>query len=95
MGTGGSFPGREADYSPPSSAEVKNGGAIPPLHSYVFMAWCLIKHKDNFNFSGKCLKREVVVKNDPVFVSRNDFLGGKWRPARKADSLTAVSEPTV
>jgi hypothetical protein len=24
-------PGREADYSPPSSAEVKNCGAIPPL----------------------------------------------------------------
>jgi hypothetical protein len=26
-----SWPGREADHSPPSSAEVKNGGAIPPL----------------------------------------------------------------
>jgi hypothetical protein len=24
-------PGREADHSPPSSAEVRNGGAIPPL----------------------------------------------------------------
>jgi hypothetical protein len=24
-------PGRQADHSPPSSAEVKNGGAIPPL----------------------------------------------------------------
>jgi hypothetical protein len=24
-------PGREADHSPPSNAEVKNGGAIPPL----------------------------------------------------------------
>jgi hypothetical protein len=23
--------GREADYSPPSSAEIKNDGAIPPL----------------------------------------------------------------
>jgi hypothetical protein len=23
--------GREADHSPPSSVEVKNGGAIPPL----------------------------------------------------------------
>jgi hypothetical protein len=31
IGTGGSFPGRKADHSPPSSAEVKNGGAIPPL----------------------------------------------------------------
>jgi hypothetical protein len=24
--------GLEADHSPPSSAEVKNGGSIPPLH---------------------------------------------------------------
>jgi hypothetical protein len=36
MGIVDSFPGdkaagREADHSPPSSAEVKNGGAIPPL----------------------------------------------------------------
>jgi hypothetical protein len=36
MGTGGSFhavkrQGREADRSLPSSAEVKNGGAMPPL----------------------------------------------------------------
>jgi hypothetical protein len=25
-------------------------GAIPPLPQYVFMAWCLVKHRDNFNF---------------------------------------------
>jgi hypothetical protein len=28
---GANRPGRAADHSPPSSAEVKNGGAIPPL----------------------------------------------------------------
>jgi hypothetical protein len=27
----GVLPGREDDHSPPSSAKVKNGGAIPPL----------------------------------------------------------------
>jgi hypothetical protein len=31
MGTGVKRPGREADHSPPSRAEVKKGGAIPPL----------------------------------------------------------------
>jgi hypothetical protein len=41
-GTGVKRQGREADHSPPSSAEVKNGGAIPPIPQYVFMAWCLI-----------------------------------------------------
>jgi hypothetical protein len=31
------WPGQEANYSPPSSAEVKNGGAIPPLSSHVHL----------------------------------------------------------
>jgi hypothetical protein len=26
-------------------------GAIPPLCLYVFMAWCLVKHRDNFTFT--------------------------------------------
>jgi hypothetical protein len=25
-------------------------GAIPPLPQYAFMAWCLVKHMDNFTF---------------------------------------------
>jgi hypothetical protein len=25
-------------------------GAISPLPQYVFMEWCLVKHRDNFNF---------------------------------------------
>jgi hypothetical protein len=42
--------GREADHSPPSSAKVKNGEAIPPLplrlHGVVLNY--LIKQRDNF-----------------------------------------------
>jgi hypothetical protein len=26
-------------------------GAIPPFPQYVFMAWCLVKHRDNFTFT--------------------------------------------
>jgi hypothetical protein len=26
-------------------------GAIPPLPQYVFMARCLVKHRDNFTFT--------------------------------------------
>jgi hypothetical protein len=33
---------READHSPPSTAEVKNGRDIPPFPPYVFMGWYLI-----------------------------------------------------
>jgi hypothetical protein len=36
-------PGREADHSPPSSAEVKNGGAISPL-LHLFIAWFKINY---------------------------------------------------
>jgi hypothetical protein len=50
MGIGGSLLGeglkqlgRKFDLSPPYSAKVKNGGAIPPFpHSPVFMACCLV-----------------------------------------------------
>jgi hypothetical protein len=38
-------PGREADHSPPSSAEVKNAWSCTSTPQYVFMAWCLGKHK--------------------------------------------------
>jgi len=25
--------------------------AVPPPLQYVFMAWCLVKHRDNFTFT--------------------------------------------
>jgi hypothetical protein len=31
---GGKQPGREADHLPQSSAELKNGGALPPRHIF-------------------------------------------------------------
>jgi hypothetical protein len=43
-------PGCEADHSPPSSAEIKNAWSYTSTPQYVFMAWCLVKHKDNFTF---------------------------------------------
>jgi hypothetical protein len=39
---------READHSPPSSAAVKNGWSYTSTPQFVFMAWCLVKHRDNF-----------------------------------------------
>jgi hypothetical protein len=34
--------GHEADHSPSSHAEVKNGEAMPPLPPYAIMVWCLL-----------------------------------------------------
>jgi len=44
-------PVRDADHSPPSSTEVTNTWRIPPLHQYVFVVWCLVKHRNNFTFT--------------------------------------------
>jgi hypothetical protein len=44
-------PGREADHSPLSSAEVKNAWSYTSTPQYVFRAWCLVKHRDNFTFT--------------------------------------------
>jgi hypothetical protein len=44
---GVNLPEGEAGHSLPSSAEVKNAGAIPSL-PHVFFVLCLIKHKYKF-----------------------------------------------
>jgi hypothetical protein len=43
-------PGREAYHSPTSNAEASAWSytSTPP---YVFMAWCLVQHRDNFTFT--------------------------------------------
>jgi hypothetical protein len=52
MGTGASFPEGKAAWkwcwhSPPSSAEVKNGGSIPPVgHTSSWLGTYIIKHRD-------------------------------------------------
>jgi hypothetical protein len=42
------LPGREADHSLPSMAEVKECVVLYLHPQYVFMAWCLVKHRDTF-----------------------------------------------
>jgi hypothetical protein len=60
------WPGREADHSPPSSAEVKNAWSYTSTPSqYVFMAWCLFKHRDNFIFYLP-LQVETVHRNESL-----------------------------
>jgi hypothetical protein len=52
MHTGDKRPRREADRSPPSSADVKNGGAMPALpHMSSWRGHQSIKHPDNFTFT--------------------------------------------
>jgi hypothetical protein len=39
-------PGSVADHSPLSSTKVKNAWNYTSTPPYVFMAWCLVKHRD-------------------------------------------------
>jgi hypothetical protein len=39
-------------------------GAIPPFPQYVFTAWCLVKHRDNFTF---LLYKHVTVASFEAF----------------------------
>jgi hypothetical protein len=44
--------GREADHSPPTSAEVKEIWSMHPLpHTSLWLSAKLVKHKDNFTFT--------------------------------------------
>jgi hypothetical protein len=40
-------PGRETDHLLPSSAEVKKAWSYTSTPQYVFVAWCLVKYRDN------------------------------------------------
>jgi hypothetical protein len=52
-------PGSVADYSPPSSAEVKNAWSYSSTPQYVFMAWCLVKHSGTYyNINTNCERSE-------------------------------------
>jgi hypothetical protein len=70
-------PGRESDYSPPSSDAVNNGGAVSPLpHTFSWHFVPLIKHSDNLNsillFSELNLLSTVVIlrfSRGPLFCS--------------------------
>jgi len=48
---GAERPGREAGHLPPSGTEVKNAWRYTSTLQYVFMEWCLVKHKENFTFT--------------------------------------------
>jgi hypothetical protein len=44
---------------PTFSAEVKETWSYTLIPSYVFLAWCLIKHDDNFAFSASTYERSI------------------------------------
>jgi hypothetical protein len=49
-------PRREADHSPPSRAKVKKAWSYTSTPQYVFMAWCLVKNRNNFTLNAPTSK---------------------------------------
>jgi hypothetical protein len=47
-------PGREADHSPTSGAEVKNAWRCTSTSQYAFMAWCSVEAQRQLYLSLKC-----------------------------------------
>jgi hypothetical protein len=71
-------PGREADHSPPSSAEIKKAWTYTSTPLYVFLASYLIKLMDNLTFfTDFRLCKEVIIS-----VEQN--------PSWEADSRSAA-----
>jgi hypothetical protein len=44
-------PEREDDHPSPSGTAIKNEWSYTSTPEYVSMAWCLVKHRDNFTFT--------------------------------------------
>jgi hypothetical protein len=54
-------PEREANNSPPFSAEVEECVELYFHSQYVFILWCLVKHRDNFTFTFRVVKCDYVM----------------------------------
>jgi len=48
-GSGVKRPRSESDHTPTSSAKTNDEWSYTSTPQYVFMAWCLVTHRDNFN----------------------------------------------
>jgi hypothetical protein len=45
------WPKHEADHSTSPSVKVKNAWHYTSTPLYIFVAWCLVKHRDTFTFT--------------------------------------------
>jgi hypothetical protein len=70
----------EADHSPPSRLEVKNAWRYTSTPPYIFMAWCLIKHRD-FAFS-PLIETELIEQVGSSGNSSHLYLGTAWFKSR-------------
>jgi len=68
----GKRPGREADYSPPYSAKVKNAWICTSTPEYTFIVWCSVKKKSTgttYLWDTPCVFLSFLSVSFPFFIS--------------------------
>jgi hypothetical protein len=67
-------------------------GAIPPIPQYAFMAWCLVKHRDNFTFT---LPFACIQRSEPKYAfnpnEARHFLQEKIFQSHNGPEMTIIS----
>jgi len=101
--------GREADHSPPSSTEIKNAWCCTSIPQYVFIAWSLVKHRENFTFAfayaigfafpeatHRPLSEGVLHRfESSQFAGRTHFRMSAWKETRNSSSEFCVLQYTL
>jgi hypothetical protein len=87
-------PKSEADHSPPSSAEIKNAWSYTSIPQYVFMAWCLVKHRDNFTFNFYFRNLICKIKGEvSLYPSITKWSGGEAPFRTQMESVKVMQVP--
>jgi hypothetical protein len=81
VGTGGYFPVVKrlesyADHSHSYSAELENAWSYMSASPYVFMTWCLLKHRNKFTVPYLTMK--VKVKLSLCFLTERQSMKAYW-----------------
>jgi hypothetical protein len=72
--------GREADHSPPTSAEVKKTRTYTSTSPHVFMVYCLMKHRDNSTFTTRlCHPVFTSLESTAVILLQSKVASNKLR----------------
>jgi len=71
------------------------GGAVPLVPQYVFTAWCLVKHRDNFTFTTHLqlvlrLRMRGAILPLPQYVFMASCLVKRWICLHKSGSASIV-----
>jgi hypothetical protein len=66
-------PGRESDHSPPPVQRSRRRGAISPPQ-YVFIAWCLVKHRENSTLGSAEVENAWNYTSTPPYVYMASWL---------------------